>query len=180
MPPNFPIAHNSEEFEKFNNEKNCVGVYTEITIDAPPSAVRSEYIDFEKRVSWDPFFTKLEVTQGSLELEKDDEVETRLSVTFDMKMDGNPQAFPFSPKVFQNDKENLVWGMNFTLFGYAILGVDHANLFLPSDESGKSTKFIHYERFGGLIGRYIVDKDSLLKGYIALNEALKKVCEVHS
>ena len=177
MPTAFPLAHSKEEFEKFNNENRCSGAYTEIIIDAPPSAVRSKYVDFEKRESWDPFFKKLEVKQGSMELGQDDGIETKISVTFDLKMDGNPSTFPLYPTVFQNDEETVVWGMKLTLFGYVMLGIDHAHLFLPSDDTGKSTKLIHYERFGGLIGKYIADTENLFNGYVALNEALKKVCE---
>lgn len=179
MPPVFPLAHSKEEFEKFNDENRCSGVYTEIIIDAPPSAVRSIYVDLERHESWDPFLTKLEVKQGSMELGQDDGIETRISVTLDMKMDGNTTTTPslMYPKVFQNDEKTVVWGMKYTLFGYLILGVDHAHMFLPSDDTGKSTKLIHYERFGGLVGKYLVDKDVLLNGYGALNEALKKLCE---
>ena len=112
-----------------------------------------------------------------MELGQDDGIETKISVTFDLKMDGNPSTFPLYPTVSQNDEETVVWGMKLTLFGYVMLGIDHAHLFLPSDDTGKSTKLIHYERFGGLIGKYIADTENLFNGYVALNEALKKVCE---
>ena len=174
----FPLAYSNEEFEKFNVENRCAGAYTEIIIDAPPSEVRSEYVDLEKRESWDPFFRKIEVKQGSLELGKDDGIVTKISPSLDMNMDGNPSGpSPIWITVFQNDEKTLVWGLKYTLFGYLILGVDHGHLFLPADETGKSTKFINYERFGGLIGKYIVNNKQLFHVYTTLNEAFKKVCE---
>lgn len=135
----FPLAYSNEEFDKFNNENRIVGAYTEIIIDAPPSVVRSEYVDLEKRESWDPFFKKIEVVQGSFELGTDDGIVTKISNTIDMNMDGNLTKFPINITVLQNDEKILVWGLKFTLFGYLILGVDHAHLFLPADETGKCT-----------------------------------------
>lgn len=37
---------------------------------------------------------------------------------------------------------------------------------------------MHYERFGGTVGRYIApDLEDLTNGYDAVNKTLKKVCE---
>lgn len=182
MPSYFPISSNREEFEKFNKEKNCVGVYTELIIDAPPSVVRSKFLDFEQRTEWDPFFRKIEVIKGSLDLESDDDViiQPALKITLDMNMDGSPsKCFKPVVKVYQNDQDSLVWGIRFTPCGYGLACVDHAHLFLPFDNNGAVTKFVHYERFGGAIGRLLllIDKDQLTNAYDTVNQGLKKVSE---
>ena len=90
MSPNFPISFTREEFEKFNAEANVVGVYTEIIIDAPPSEVKSNFLDFESRVNWDPFHRKIEVSNGTLEGDCDD---LELTLTLDMNMNDKASKY---------------------------------------------------------------------------------------
>ena len=181
MPTAFPLAHSKEEFEKFNNENRCSGAYTEIIIDAPPSVVRSKFLDFETRSTWDPFFRKIQVTKGSLDKdENEDPVQPEISLVLDMIMDGKEAAFPMSLKVSCNDEKTFVWGLCIALCGYVLFKADHAHLFLPSDETGKSTRFVQYERIVSVGQKYVVDEANLLKAYELGNAGLKKVCEEDS
>ena len=134
----------------------------------------------KKRKDWDPFFRKIEVIKGNIKIEDDDDgIQPKLSLTLDMKMNGNPSKFFAPVKVFQNDTESLIWGIQFTPCGCGIMGVDHAHLFLAVDETGNITRFVHYERFGGAIGRFLllIDKNDLANAYDAVNKGLKKASE---
>lgn len=178
MQLHFPIASTREEFEKIIAESDCVGAYTEIIIDAPPSVVRSKFLDFETRESWDPFHRKIEVTKGSID--GDDSSELEITLTLDMKMNDAPSKF-FKPlPVSKNDKESFVWGLEISPCGFGIFRADHANFFFASDETDNATRFVQYEIMGDIVLRLMFDKEMLLNAYTAVNQALKKVCEEDS
>mmetsp|Transcript_11310 Transcript_11310/g.28591 ORF Transcript_11310/g.28591 Transcript_11310/m.28591 type:complete len:178 (+) Transcript_11310:133-666(+) len=174
MSPNFPISFTREEFEKFNAEANVVGVYTEIIIDAPPSEVKSNFLDFESRVNWDPFHRKIEVSNGTLEGDCDD---LELTLTLDMNMNDKASKFFMPLSVNANDHESFIWGLVLSPCGFGIFRADHANLFLAADETGNATRFVQYERMADFVAKLAFDEDTLLNAYTAVNEALKKVCE---
>lgn len=182
-------------------------MWTELIIHAPPSLVRSIFVDFDNRPNWDPFYRKIELSRGSLSLEGicsspdsdghcDDYSNgsskslksVLLSMTVSPKCNEQKFKVPFPFTILGNGPEVVAWGVNF-LWG-CCFQVDHVHLFLPIEikeerhdsEPGNSASAVTATRlvnYERQCGpmKYFTDTTLYNRAFDCSNEALKKVCE---
>jgi len=138
-------------------------IKTEILINAPAAKVWEILTDFEKHPQWNPFIKSI---SGKKEVGK------KLKVT--LQPPGG-KKMKFTPKVlvFTKEKE-LRWQGQLFIPGL----VDGQHYFLLKKIDENTTKFIHGEKFSGILIGMI--KKTLSKtriGFEMMNKSLKLICE---
>jgi hypothetical protein len=139
-------------------------INTNITISAPPSAVRKVFLDFPTYPEWNPFLTSMESSTETPERG------TQLRVV------GGGQVF--KPKVIENTPERFSWIGE--LFGSWFLSGNHIFEFEPFGEVGangetEGCKLVHKENFSGILAGlllFLLGKKTE-KGFKDMNVALK-------
>jgi hypothetical protein len=138
-------------------------IRTETEIKASPGKVWQGLTDFENHSKWNPFIRSIsgdKTEGGSLQAE--------LSPPGSGSMKINPEIL-----VFEREKEFRWKGKMF------IPGIfDGEHYFLISKNGNDSTRFVHGEKFNGiLVGLLGNTLKKTRQGFEQMNEALKKECE---
>ena len=138
-------------------------IHTEIDINAPAEKVWQILADFKNYPQWNPFIKSAEgnIREGEF-----------LKVQIQPAGRG---AMNFGPKVLKADvNRELRWKGKFLIQG--LFDGEHA--FVLKEISPQKTKFIHSEKFAGILVLLFksVLKDSE-RGFELMNEALKKRVE---
>jgi hypothetical protein len=136
---------------------------SEIQIKAKPEVIWSVLTDFENYSEWNPFI--LSVT-GEKDIGK--------KVTVSVKPVGkNPINFQTTILKFEKNKE-LRWRGKFFIKGL----FDGEHYFILEENHDGYTLFTHGEQFSGLlVGIFKNVLKNTLKGFILMNDAIKKKCE---
>ena len=142
-------------------------VCTEVDIDASPSAVWQELVNFSAYPDWNPFVRHIsgDFTHGG-----------RLAVTV---APPNNKEMRFKPLVLELEKERkFVWLGRFLMPG--IFDGEHSFELLPL--AGGKTRFVHQETFSGaLVGMFWSRLDTDTRaGFNSMNLALKARCEAYA
>ncbi len=139
-------------------------IQTEIIIQAPVSQVWNTLMDFDDYPNWNPFIKEIGGSQ---------KVGARLTAFIQPK---DQQPMKFQPLVLVNEKEK-----EFRWIGHLFVKglFDGEHYFHLSPINANSTKFIHGEHFSGVLVYLILKliKENTIKGFKAMNEALKKKVE---
>ena len=151
--------------------KGKTTAFTEIIIHAPTEVVRENFLNFTKWGEWNTVFTKIEVKKGDI-----DKLETQptLNLEIDFGRKNDPSTSPISPRVYENSPEIFHWGFN-----YGILKAEHLFIF-ESIENNSRTRFINYEKAGGLLKSLVMTqifRENMVANYNTMNVAFKKLCE---
>ncbi len=138
-------------------------IITEITIDANISTVWNVLMDFENHPKWNPFIKSI---SGEKIVGKKLEV-------FIKPPDGN--GMTFKPVILKLDvNKEFRWKGKLGIPGL----FDGEHFFILEPIEGNKTKFVHGEKFSGLLipllGK-IFDKTVI--GFDQMNKALKSKCE---
>lgn len=138
-------------------------IITEITIDANISTVWKVLMDFENHPKWNPFIKSI---SGEKIVGKKLEV-------FIKPPDGN--GMTFKPVILKLDvNKEFRWKGKLGVPGL----FDGEHFFILEPIEGNKTKFVHGEKFSGLLipllGK-IFDKTAI--GFDQMNKALKSKCE---
>lgn len=133
---------------------------TNIIIDATAEKIWAILMDFEAYPNWNPF---IKTMSGNTE------VGNKMYVT--IQLEGN-KAMVFEPRVL-TVKPNRAFRWLGHLWITGIFDGEHYFQLIPINEH--QTKFIHGEHFRGLLSGLILGmiKENTLKGFQAINEALK-------
>jgi hypothetical protein len=139
---------------------------TEIIIDAPAEEIWTQLMDFDAYHQWNPFIQSI-VSSGDLA------VGNRITAVI---KPGDKKAQTFKPvvKALEPNKE-LRW-----LGSASIKGIfDGEHYFILEEMAPNQTRFLHGERFSGILVGLVMRMigDDTLKGFEAMNVALKKRCE---
>ena len=138
-------------------------IETEILIGATPEKVWSVLTDFENQPKWNPFIK-------SISGEK--KVGATLKV-FIQPPNGNGMTFKPAVLAFSENKE-FRWKGKLGINGI----FDGEHYFQLTDLENNQTKFIHGEKFSGilipLMGKTL---DKAKEGFALMNQALKAECE---
>jgi hypothetical protein len=138
-------------------------IETEISIDAQPEKIWAVLRGFENYPKWNPFVKSIS---------GDKKVGGILSVTIHPP-DGN--AMTFKPLVLEFlENSELRWKGKLGIPGI----FDGEHYFQLINNGNNQTKFIHGEKFSGILIPFM-DKtlDKAKKGFELMNEALKAECE---
>ena len=138
-------------------------IYTEIDINSPAEKVWEILRDLNNYPTWNPFIKHAEgnIREGEF-----------------LKVQVQPpgrRAMLFQPKVLKAEmNKELRWKGKFMIPGL----FDGEHSFVLKELSPQKTKFIHSEKFTGILVPLFksVLKDSKL-GFELMNDALKKKCE---
>ena len=136
-------------------------IETEISIDAKPQKVWQVLTDFEQYPNWNPFIR-------SIKGEKKEGKKLTISIN---PPDG--KAMTFKPIVlkYKPDKEFRWKGK------LGIRGIFDGEHYFLLEEANGQTKFIHGEEFAGILVPLMQKTlEKTEKGFILMNEALKKEC----
>jgi hypothetical protein len=142
-------------------------VHAEIDIDAPAERVWELLTDFESFPSWNPFIRRAsgELRAGS-----------RLTVYLQL-LGRRPMVFkPMVTKVERN--RELSWLARFIMPG--LFDVERTFLLRPHEDGVRGVRFVQHEDCSGVLTPIIFGlgaKDRILRGYRALNQALKARAE---
>jgi hypothetical protein len=138
-------------------------IQTEIIISAHPEKVWAVLTDFEKHPAWNPFIK-------SIEGEK--RVGKQLKVSIQPP---NGNGMTFKPMVLQYDPiKEFRWKGKLGISGI----FDGEHYFRLIDIGENTTRFIHGERFSGILVPFMGGALSKTKeGFQLMNEALKRECE---
>lgn len=138
-------------------------IKTEIRIDVPPERVWKVLLDFDNYPNWNPFIKSI---QGERAIGQKLEVKIQ-------PPDGKEMIFRPEILVFEANKEFKWLGKAFVK---GIFDGEHYFVLEVSKEGG--TKFVHGERFNGLlVGLMGKTLDKTKIGFELMNEALKDECE---
>ena len=102
------------------------------------------------------------------------ETQPTLNLEIDFGRKNDPSTSPISPSVYENSPEIFHWGFN-----YGILKAEHLFIF-ESIENNNSTRFINYEKAGGLLKGLVMTqtfRENMVANYNTMNVAFKKLCE---
>ncbi|KAH6672697.1 hypothetical protein F5X68DRAFT_235783 [Plectosphaerella plurivora] len=136
-----------------------------IEILAPPSTVRSIFMNFKNFSTWQDVFTITpSASQAPSDLKKDDSVRVTI------------RNFPFNPTVESNTPESFVWVGSVPVLLYGT----HHFIFAPSEKNPGGTTFTQREDFQGLAAVACWPWRSTFKpseAWEAFNESLKKEAE---
>ena len=146
---------------------------TEILIDSSPEQVRAVFMDWAQYPVWNPMIISLSLTKGDL----DNPTATYTELKASIKVEANKAAMIFTPQLLINSASEFRWVG--TVLGKWFLAGEHWFEFIPSDD-GTKTRFVQGEKFTGLgvgLFKLLVSVEKTEKGFIAMNEALKKVVE---
>lgn len=141
-----------------------MSIITEIIIDAPKAQVWNVLMDFAAFPKWNPFIKTIsgeqqEGAQLKVEIQAPDQ-----------------QPMTFTPQILQCEQEKeFRWLGKLWMKGL----FDGEHYFRLEAISAQQTRFIHGENFSGLLSGIILKMigDSTLKGFQAMNEALKSRAE---
>lgn len=139
-------------------------IATEITINAAPEQVWEVLMNHEAYPNWNPFILKVsgEPVVGQ-------------TISTTIQIEGR-KPDNFTPTVLKNET-----GKEFRWLGSAFIKglFDGEHYFKLEAISANQTKLIHGENFSGLLAGMVMKKigDSTLKGFEAMNAALKKEVE---
>jgi len=138
-------------------------IKTEITISASTKTVWSVLMDFDNYPNWNPFMKSI---QG-------EKIIGQKLIVKIQPPNGKEMTFKPEILVLESNKE-LKW-----LGKAGLKGVfDGAHSFQLEQQNDGSTKFIHGEKFSGiLVGLMDKTLDKTELGFRQMNEALKKECE---
>jgi hypothetical protein len=141
-------------------------IRTEIDIEATPDAVWATLVDFAAFEQWNPFISNASGTLREGE---------RLKVTL---APPGKRGFRFTPVVVAADPgKRLVW--RGTLGFKGLFDGEH-QFELEGLPEGR-TRFIHSERFTGVLVPLLAGTlGDARKGFVAMNEALKRRVEGHA
>lgn len=140
-------------------------IITEIIIDADIEKIWSVLLDFKSYSIWNPFIRSIEGTNKEGE---------EIKVTIQPL---NKKPMIFKPHILSISKYEFIWlGKAWNMFN--IFCGEHRFLLQPINS--KQVKLIHSEIFSGLlhIPIFSLIYQSTKSGFINMNEALKKRCEV--
>lgn len=138
-------------------------IYTEIDINAPAAKVWEILSDFKNYPAWNPF---IKTAEGNI---REDEF---------LKVQIQPpgrKAMTFQPKVLKAEpNRELRWKGKLLISGV----FDGEHSFVLKEITPQKTKFIHSEKFTGILVPLFksVFVDSK-RGFELMNEALKESCE---
>lgn len=136
-------------------------IITEIEIQSPVKKVWETFIANNTWSSWNPFIIR---SEGQLK--------TGQRITNTMAMPGR-KPMTFRPTILSVDpNKELRWLGHLLIPG--LFDGEHYFLF---EESAKGTRFVHGEKFTGLL-LFTVNMEDIRRSFVALNEALKKRVEV--
>ena len=139
----------------------------EIVIDRPPEIVKAVFMDWPRYPLWNPFITSLSLLKGDIDPPSPSVTQLKVSI----KVDDNKPCMNFTPQLLINNTNEFRWVG--TVLGKWFLAGEHWFQFLPLD-NGTKTRFVQVQCFTGLsVFKLMVTG----KGFIAMNEALKKEAE---
>lgn len=138
-------------------------IRTEISIHAPAQIVWNILMDFDRYQTWNPFMQISGVAkQGNI---------LKTAITLDGQ---KPQAF--RPKILE-----LVPEQSFRWLGHLFVKglFDGEHFFILEPVAENETRFIHGERFSGLLSGVILNliKEKTIAGFEKMNAALKQEAE---
>lgn len=140
-------------------------IKTEIIINAPIGKIWAVLMDFYSYNAWNPFILSI---KGKKQLNE------RLVVVI------NPlkkKKMVFKPKILSlKEKEEFSWKGSLLIPGI----FDGQHNFLLKLLPDNNVLFLHTEKFSGILSRPIFKliKESTQLGFVQMNEALKKECEL--
>lgn len=138
-------------------------IETEIVIDATPQKVWQVLTDFENHANWNPFIKSI---SGEKEVGK------KLVIKI-QPPEGKGMTFKPIILAFSKNKEFRWIGK---LFFKGIFDGEHN--FELIENGKKQTKFIHGEKFSGILVPLMKKLlDNTKDGFILMNDALKNECE---
>ena len=140
-------------------------IETEILINAKPNKIWQILTDFEKYPDWNPFIQSIEGEKS---------VGNRLRVF--LKPPDN-KGMIFKPLILEWEPEKeFRWKGKLGISGI----FDGEHYFILEESPDNQTKFIHGEKFSGilvpLVGKML---EKTKDGFNLMNEAIKKECEKH-
>jgi hypothetical protein len=139
-------------------------LHTEILIDAPAARVWSILMDFERYPEWNPFVSRIDGTP-----QEGERLKVRLTPPGGMAMSMSPRVVAVEPQ------------RHFRWLGHlGIKGIfDGEHRFEIEPLGDDRVRFVHSERFGGLLAAPILmmARKSTLRGFEAMNQALKQRAE---
>jgi hypothetical protein len=147
---------------------------TEIVIDRPPEIVKAVFMDWPRYPLWNPFITSLSLLKGDIDHPSPSVTQLKVSI----KVDDNKPWMTFTTQLLINTNTNEFRWVG-TVYGKWFLAGEHWFQFLPLD-NGTKTRFVQGECFTGLgvsVFKLMVSVENTRKGFIAMNEALKKEAE---
>ena len=139
-------------------------LHTQIIIDAPASEVWDQLADIKSYSSWNPFIKQFSGTLKAGE-----------TINVTIQPDGG-SAMTFTPLVLKAEQnKELRW-----IGKLGFKGVfDGEHYFIISQTADGKTLFKHGENFSGMLAPLLLAMigDDTLKGFKAMNQALKKQVE---
>jgi len=139
-------------------------IETSIRIEAPPSAVWEQLMDFESHAQWDPFLVSIE---GKAEVGS--YLKNTMQSSGQKQMKFEPEVLVVTPaKEFRWKGKMMVKGL-----------FDGEHYFILNVIEGGGTELTHGENFTGLLSGVIfnmIGKDTIA-GFEAMNKALKTQVE---
>lgn len=145
---------------------------TEIIIDKSPEAVKAIFMNWSEFPRWNPFIISMSLTKGDLENATNSFTQLDVSIKVDEK-----KPMKFTPQLLVNTPGEFRWVG--TVLGKWFLAGEHWFEFHPI-EDGTKTRFVQGESFTGLgvgLFKLMVSVENTRKGFVAMNEALKKEAE---
>jgi hypothetical protein len=146
---------------------------TEIVIERPPEIVKAVFMDWSRYPLWNPFITSLSLLKGDIDHPSSSVTQLKVSI----KVDDKKPCMNFTPQLLINNTNEFRWVG--TVLGKWFLAGEHWFQFIPL-ENGTKTRFVQGECFTGLgvsVFKLMVSVENTRKGFIAMNEALKKEAE---
>jgi hypothetical protein len=136
-------------------------IRTEVTVDAPPTAVWNVLTDLDAYEEWNP-----QITRASGHVREGERIEIRIEPT-------GQRAVSMKPRVTAVDEpRKLEWVGKLSIPG--VFAGRHAFELVPVDDG--ATRVINTEGLSGLSVRWVVD-DETVDDYEAMNRALKERVE---
>lgn len=138
-------------------------IVTEIIINAPIEKIWSKLLDFNAYPSWNPFIRKLEGEAI---------VGAKLVVTIQPE---GQKPMVFKPRVLTTSDYHFSWIGQVGFSGI----FDGEHNFKLVQEPGGQVKFIHFEKFSGILSSpiFAMIGKSTTAGFLQMNQALKACCE---
>ena len=136
---------------------------TEIIISSTPETVWDNLISFEKYSDWNPFIHSVKGKKA---------VGEQLMVRLQPP---DSKEFEFRPVILKlNKNEELRWRGKLGMKGI----FDGEHYFMLIDLDNGQTRFIHGEKFGGILVPFMGKTlEKTKKGFELMNQALKERCE---
>ncbi|KAI8897726.1 hypothetical protein BC833DRAFT_526733 [Globomyces pollinis-pini] len=145
---------------------------TEIVIDCPPELVKSIFMDWSKYPDWNPFITSMSSLKGDFNNPTTSYAQLKVIINIEKQ-----SPMTFTPQVLINSPTEFRWVG--TVVAKWLLAGEHWFQFLPL-ENGTKTRFVQGECFTGVgvgLFKLMTSVENTKKGFISMNEALKKLAE---